>query len=278
MLIHVQPAMAGAPPAWSWSPDPWILMPLAASLLLYAVGVARLWGRAGRGRGLHGVHLARFAVAWLVLGAALVSPLDALGGALFSAHMAQHELLMVVAAPLAVLARPLEAWTWALAPPWRAWIAEATRARAWRRLWSWLTEPATAWALHALVLWGWHVPWLFNAALDNRAIHALQHASFLGSALLFWWSILGRAGPRAQAAALASLFTTMLHTGALGALLAFAPAAWYAYPQPLPFGLAPLEDQQLGGLLMWVPGGAPYLVAGLIVAGGWLGTRAARLR
>jgi putative membrane protein len=96
-------------------------------------------------------------------------------------------------------------------------------------------------------------------------VHALQHASFLGTALLFWWSVLGREAP---GLALASLFTTMLHTGALGALLALSSSPWYApyIGATAAYGLTPLEDQQLGGLVMWIPAGFAYLGAGLALA------------
>jgi len=104
--------------------------------------------------------------------------------------------------------------------------------------------------------------------------HAWQHASFLGSALLFWWTVLGAPTRRAQGAAVVSLFTTMMHSGALGALLTFAAQPWYAgyagHADPAT-GLLPLEDQQLGGLLMWIPGGLVYLVAGLALAARWSG-------
>jgi putative membrane protein len=118
-------------------------------------------------------------------------------------------------------------------------------------------------------LWAWHVPSLFGAALENEAVHAVQHASFLGTALLFWWAVLGRDGRVVQrtGAAMAYLFTTMLHTGALGALLTLAPTPWYPHyaATSAAFGLDPVQDQQLGGLVMWVPGSAAYLAAALFI-------------
>jgi putative membrane protein len=237
---------------------------------MYWVGVRRLWRRAGAGRGIGTGQAACFATAWLALALALTSPLDALGGALFSVHMVQHELLMVVAAPLFVMSRPLEAWTWALPAAWRQPLANAGRLRPVAAAWRTITQPLGAWTLHAVALWGWHIPWLFEAALTSAWLHALQHASFLGTALLFWWSVLGRGGRRADAAGLASLFTTMLHTGALGALLTFAAHPWYAPYAAGSFGLGALEDQQLGGLVMWVPGGLAYMGAGLAIVAAWL--------
>ena len=105
-------------------------------------------------------------------------------------------------------------------------------------------------------------------------MHAWQHASFLFPALLFWWAVLGARGP-APGPAMLYLFTTMMHTGALGALFALSGTVWYpAYGDaPLAFGLMPLEDQQLGGLIMWIPGGLAYVVAGLALCLRWISPR-----
>jgi len=136
--------------------------------------------------------------------------------------------------------------------------------------WLLLTAPLAAWLVHALVLWLWHVPAAFEAALASEGVHALQHTSFVLAALLYWWSVIGH--ERRQGAAMASLFTTMIHTGALGALLTLSPVGWYpAYAtRTLAFGLDPLEDQQLGGLIMWIPAGAAYVACGLATVARWL--------
>ena len=257
--------------AMRWSFEPWVVALLALSSVFYATGVRRLWRRAGRGRGITFGQAARFAAGWLVLCAALVSPIDTLSAELFSVHMLQHELLMVVAAPLLVLSRPLEAWTWALKPAWRKLLARIARIDALHEAWRICSEPIGAWSLHAIAIWVWHVPVLFEAALADEAVHIAQHSCFLSSALFFWWSVFGRGASRHGGASMASLFTTMMHTSALGALLTLAPIPWYAhYAQASVFGLSALEDQQLGGLLMWVPGGIAYLVAGLAVVAAWL--------
>jgi putative membrane protein len=259
-------------------PEPWLFALLAASGVLYAIGLRALWRSAGAGRGIAHAAAARFALGWAAMVVALASPLETLGDRLFSAHMVQHELLMVVAAPLLVLGRPLEAWAWALPAGVVRALAGVGRSRIVRRAWNAATEPVGAWCLHAIALWAWHVPALFDAALASEAVHAAQHASFLGTALLFWWAVLGRGVRRPDGASLASLFTTMVHTGALGALLTFAPHPWYAHYAATPW-LTPLEDQQLGGLVMWVPGGFAYAAAGLAIVGSWLTERApARVR
>lgn len=250
-----------------WSFDPWVVLPLLVSGGLYALGVARLWRSAGAGRGIPAGRAACFTAGWLAVVLALVSPLDALGGFLFSAHMVQHEVLMLVAAPLLVLGRPLAAWAWALPPAGRRGAGRVLRGAAWSAAWRALTGPVSAWSLHAVALWLWHVPALFDATLRSDAVHTLQHASFLGTALLFWWVVLGDEGRVARRAgpALFFLFTTMLHTSVLGALLALAPSPWYPgyAPGAAALGVDLLEDQQLGGLVMWVPCAFAYIGASL---------------
>jgi len=263
------PDGAGAAHWWRWNLEPWLLALLAAAAAFYARGVWRLWSGAGMSRGISRGSACAFAAGWTVLVLALVSPLDALGSLLFSAHMVQHEILMVVAAPLLVLGRPLAAWTWAFGDAGRHRIGRIVRTRWLARPWALLTNPLAAWALHAVVLWAWHVPPWFAAAVEHEGVHVLQHATFLASALLFWWTTLGT-DPRAartSGRAMASLFTTMLHTAALGALLSLAPAPWYApyVGSSAALGFDPLEDQQLGGLVMWVPAGMAYVIAALFL-------------
>jgi putative membrane protein len=265
--------VAGVPAAdwWSWNLAPWLLALMLLSAGGYAVGVRRLWRNAGRGRGIALRQAGAFGLGWVALAIALVSPLDALGGWLFSAHMVQHELLMVIAAPLLVLGRPLAAWAWALPASVGRALGRWTGRGPWATLWGALTDPLVAWALHALALWAWHVPALFDAALHDEAVHIAQHLSFLVTALFFWWAVLGH-DPRGRYGpghSVAYLFTTMLHTAALGALLSLAPTPWYeGYLAPAAaLGVDPVEDQQLGGLVMWVPAGFAYLVAALSVLG-----------
>ena len=241
--------------------EPWLLALLGASAIGYGAGIRALWRKAGAGRGLRGAHVASFAAGWSVLALALASPLDALAARSFALHMVQHELLMTVAAPLLVLGRPLEAWAWAF--PWfsqRVALALG-RSPAFTATWRGFTGLRGAWVLHAMAIWAWHVPSFFRAALADNGVHLVQHLVFLASALAFWWSVLSGARDKAGPA-LASLFTTMLHTGALGAILAFAPTPLYM-DAPSVLGISALEDQQIGGLVMWVPGGLAYLVAAL---------------
>jgi putative membrane protein len=280
-VVVLLPGVAGAhvidpsapPPSWlSWSFDPLVLCTLGVSLGLYALGYRRLrWRSLARTHTRRDRQAAAFLGGWSLLVIALVSPLDGLGAALFSAHMVQHELLMIAAAPLLVLGRPLGVWVWALPPRWRQHVGNAVRWRPLKATWRAMTAPAGAWLLHAAALWLWHMPALFQGALLHPWVHTLQHTSFLASALLFWWTIFRHPG----GAAMLSLFTTMVHTGALGALLTLSPGLWYPlYVEPTAaLGFDPLQDQQMGGLVMWVPGGVAYLVSALAMAARWLDER-----
>jgi putative membrane protein len=275
--VRAHDVAALAPPQLAWTFEPWVVICLALSALLYGLGLARLWPRSGAGRAQLRRRACSFFAGWLVLAAVLVSPLDALGSLLFSAHMLQHEAMMIVAAPLLVLGRPFALWMWGLPPGWRKPVGAAVQGRALQLGWSLLTWPVFAWLFHAAVLWLWHAPLLFEAALHSNAIHTLQHVSFFGSALLFWWAVLGDGGFRPQRGlSMLYIFTTMAHTGALGALLTWSGIVWY--PSYVgageAFGMDALEDQQLGGLIMWVPGGLAYLIAGLALASQWLGRSA----
>jgi putative membrane protein len=187
-------------------------------------------------------HIAAFAAGWFSVALALVSPLDRLASGSFAVHMVQHELLMLIAPPLLILGKPYAALAAALP-------SNVLRIAAWPLC----IPPLAAWGLHAAALWIWHVPRLFDAGLDSDAVHALQHACFFWSALLFWWTVFRRV--RTGTAAL-YLLTMLIVSGALAALLTFAPTPLYAG--------ASLQDQQLGGLIMWVPAGYALLLAGLL--------------
>ncbi|MEZ0264163.1 MAG: cytochrome c oxidase assembly protein [Phycisphaerae bacterium] len=269
------PAQAPPPPDYwrTWVFDPVTVTALACSAVLYAAGAAHIWRSVGAGRGLHAWEAGAFATGWLTLVVALVSPLHPLGEMLFFAHMIQHELLMLVAAPLLVLGRPVVAFLSALPRRWAGRLARAAARPAWRTTWHTITRPLTAWAVHAAVLWVWHAPPLMDAVLHDRTVHALQHVSFFASALLFWWAVIdGGRNRAAYGAAVLYLFTTAVHSGLLGVLITYASAVLYpTYLQTAPrFGWAPLDDQQVGGVIMWIPACTVYIVAGLILFAAWL--------
>lgn len=276
-LAHVDGTAAG-PQTWgelatTWSLDPLVLFALALSGWVYRRGARRLRARVANGRGLRRWERGCFWAGWWTLVLALVSPLHPWGKVLFTAHMTQHELLMLVAAPLLVLGRPLVALLMAMPVEDARALAACARDRWIRVTWSTVTHPFAAWLIHAGALWLWHVPWLFEATLRYEWVHHLQHASFFGSGVLFWWALLNtRPGWSGIGTAALYLFTTMLHSGLLGALILFATTVIYpGYTSTTAaWSLTALEDQQLGGLIMWIPGGMVYVVAALALLAGWL--------
>jgi len=171
--------------------------------------------------------------------------------------MAQHELLMIVAAPLLALARP-ELVCLLLIPP-------RQRRRVARGLYRLRLNLFLAWALHGAALWLWHLPALYEAAVQEPLIHFAQHASFFLTALVFWQAALDRRS--GYGAAALYTFATSLHSGVLGALFFLAPHPWY---RVYGAGTVALEDQQLAGLLMWVPGGVALALMALALFWRWL--------
>jgi cytochrome c oxidase assembly factor CtaG len=126
--------------------------------------------------------------------------------------------------------------------------------------------------LHAVALWVWHLPALYDYAVAHEGVHIIQHLCFFASAALFWWGIAhGRYGRTGYGAAVVYVFATALHGGVLGALLTLSPRVWYSpYLANHPAGLTPLQDQQLAGLLMWVPAGLLSAAGGLVLFAAWL--------
>jgi putative membrane protein len=249
-----------------WVLDPAITIPLAVAAWLY-------WRGAAPAHGTRTWESGCYWAGWLTLFIALVTPLHGMGEVLFSAHMAQHELLMLVAAPLLVLGRPLVPYVWGIPARWRKPVSRPFMSPVIQRLWRVATQPFHSFWIHGVSVWIWHLPLLYQASVRNDAVHALQHATFLLSALLFWWALL-RAPRSRQAYGTATLyvFGTALHTSVLGAMLTFAPSVWYPVYEETTYawGFSALEDQQLGGLIMWVPAGVLYTVAGLLLMGAWL--------
>ncbi|HYD53208.1 MAG TPA: cytochrome c oxidase assembly protein [Gemmatimonadaceae bacterium] len=277
LLLVAGPAVARAHPGqpvephdlWrAWSTEPLVIALLVASALLYARGFAARRHHAGTTRAPAAWRAHAYAAALATLVIALLSPVDALGGALFAGHMVQHLLLTMVAAPLLVLGDPGTSLLWALPIDMRrrmglAWRRAPTLRAAWRAL----GHPLTAWSLHFVALVAWHVPTLYERAVRDDAVHALEHASFFVTALLFWWVV---AAPRPRqrmgtGLALLYLFTSALASTILGALITMATVPWYTVHarSALAWGVNALEDQQLAGLIMWVPAGLVYVGAAL---------------
>jgi cytochrome c oxidase assembly factor CtaG len=253
---------------WTW--PAYIAVPLFAMAVLYVFGLARMHDRGAR---LQAFPIGCFAIGWFSLVIALDSPVHEISEQLFWVHMTQHEILMLVSAPLLVLARPIAPMMFALPEPWRHVFASVGRERSLKRMWLIVSAPFAAWLIHALALWLWHAPLLFDAALRSDFVHGLQHISFLGSALIFWWALVhGHGGRLGYGGAILYVFTTAIHTSVLGAWLTFSPGIWYAaYANTAPlWGYTALEDQQVGGLIMWIPAGTLLTIAALVLLAKWM--------
>jgi cytochrome c oxidase assembly factor CtaG len=251
-----------------WTLSPVLLVPLALSLLIYVAGWARLSRRASSR-----VRPALFLSRWTVLALSLVSPLHEMGERSFTMHMIEHELIMLVATFLLAASSAGGVLAWGLPRPLRHGLGGSWKAPL-QRLWRTLTEPVTATAIQAIVLWAWHAPPLFDRALDSLGWHIAQHACFFLSSLLFWWAMLhprGRASGYGVSAA--CLFATSLIGGALGALMSFSSSPWYADYAAMGMtgiGTDPVTDQRLAGLIMWIPGGLVHGAAALALFYKWL--------
>ncbi|HEX8621492.1 MAG TPA: cytochrome c oxidase assembly protein [Allosphingosinicella sp.] len=273
LLAGAAPALAHEGGGSGWTPDPLVIAPLGLAALVYAIGLARLWRRSDRGRGSLGRDALLFAAGWLTLAGALASPLHRAGETSFTMHMIEHEIVMLLSALLLVAARPGAALLWAFPSRPRRGLGKAGRWRFWHGL----ADPVAATALQSAVIILWHMPAAFDLALRSGPWHVAQHLSFLASASLFWWAMLrGRAGPLVAAAC---LFVTSMVGGGLGALMTLSDSPWYgAYARlgMTPAGLTPGQDQQLAGLIMWIPGGAWHLAAALWFLARALGRMEAR--
>lgn len=254
--------------------SPWDLAATALLALvggLYVLGVRRLRTRGAT----HPAHeTAAFACGWLTLLATVLPPLDALALERFSAHMAQHELMMLAGVPLLMAGRPLPACLFGLPRSVRPHAAALFQHGPAVVTWRVLTAPIVAWALHGAAIWIWHAPALYQWAVRNESVHALQHLIFVGTSALFWWGLLyGRYGRAGYGAAVFYVFTTTVHTGLLGALLTFARSPLYPIYASRAAGqhLDAVGDQQVAGLMMWVPAGILLTATGLALFAAWIG-------
>ena len=195
-----------------------------------------------------------------VLALAVSPPLDQIADRWLFAHMVQHLLLTLVAAPLLVVA--IGAWP-------RLWVTLRTRVSGRREaLGRVLTHPLVALVLSAGVLWAWHAPQAYDAALADARVHAAEHLSFVVAYVLYWWPLLGPGRTeRSNAFRALYLLAGAVTGGLLGALLTFAPDAWYAHytATPSATGLSPLADQHLAGAVMWLVGAVPFVLIGVAV-------------
>ena len=226
----------GAPPttgtlAWRWNLDPALVLALLAGGTLYLLWAERAGTR--RGRWL-------FGLGWATTALALVSPLCALSVSLFAARVGQHMILTLVAAPLVALGLPPGRGR---VPGQEFWAASA----------------------FAGTLWFWHSPGPYDETFLSTAVYWAMHVTTWGSAVLFWWTVF-RAPADRLGLTVAATVVTGLQMALLGAVITWArtPLYWPQFVTPFTWGLTPLQDQELGGTLMWVPGGFIFLAAVIV--------------
>jgi cytochrome c oxidase assembly factor CtaG len=273
---------------WIWTFEPSILIGLAAWTIGYILLVGPVRRRKGWGPPLSRARQAVFHLGSLVALLALVSPLDHLSDVyLLTAHMIQHLLLLVVAPPLWLMGMP------------KGWLDPFIGSGWLQKCLHWITRPISAFLIFNAVVWVWHVPGLYDAALANNSVHILEHLMFIAAAIVGWWPVLGfLPGPAPRAAypvQMLYLFALMISTTGLGALLSLAQYPLYPFyldaprvlgGMPLPvhipgsrlWGLSVMDDQQMAGLIMWVPGNMLYFSAFMVVLNQWFRNEEKRQR
>jgi putative membrane protein len=172
------------------------------------------------------------------------------------------------------MGRPLIVYLWALPTGLRENVANTVRRPWFDTGWHTISGPLVVWLLQAAALWMWHTPALYEAAESNSGIHFIQQAMFFLTATLFWWTMVhGRSGRLGYGAAMLYVFLTFVYSGLLSALLVFSRNPWFSIHEgrTAAWSLSPTEDQQLAGLIMWIPAGLILMGAGLALLAGWLG-------
>jgi len=280
----VMPAFAhGAPrppyegPWWSaWNfNQPLVVTNLGLLSLFYALGIFRLWRRAGVGKTIPLRQAGLFAAGMVVLVLALLSPIDVFSDELAWMHMVQHMLLMGVAAPLLVLGTPFLVSLWALPLPVRRRYGRVKRwIERWRPTRYLLWQPLLMWSLFGFTLWIWHLPVLYEATLYDDLFHDFQHFTFVAVSCLFWRILLDPVSRLrlSRGLGVVYLFITSLHATLLGVFMTLAPKVWYPfYESRAPrWKLSGLEDQQIAGLIMWMPACMIYALVAAVLLGLWL--------
>lgn len=267
----------------SWDLRPEVIFVLALAGTVYTAG---WWRLRERSRANSNSNRWRAGARWrpvaylsgiLLLAIALMSPIDVLGGQLLTMHMIQHVLLVMIIPPLLLLANPLPFLLWGMPKNVRLRASRILSSKSKFRFYlRKTTGPGLVWLVFVVFYWGWHDPNAYNLALQNGFIHDLEHLTFFLVSMLFWWHVIG-AGPRIHrplspigrfAYVLMGIPPNML----AGLAIVFASGPIYTYYESMPriWGLSVMEDQKIGGVIMWVPGSMMYIMAGLILISRWL--------
>ena len=257
---------------WNWEAT--TLLPLLLLLGAYGVGLWRLHRKSRRFPVTPG-RITFFVLGWLALFLALVSPIERYASELFYIHMVQHLLLVMMAAPLFLLANPMAIFLWFLPSTVRRESGQVlTRRRIVPRALRVFTLPQGAFILYTAALWAWHAPLVYQAALRMDPVHHLEHLTLFGTAALFWWPVIGSAPVRSRVSyplRFLYLILATIQNTALGIILTFSDGVIYSYYEGTPahWGIGVIADQQMGGLIMWVGGKMMYLLALAILFFAW---------
>ncbi len=255
---------------WNWQPSIILGTVVTICLYLYAVGPLRVKYRLGPP--VKTGQAVAFILGVNCIFLALFSAIDEIGDKyLFSAHMVQHLFLTIVGPPLMIVGLP----EWLVKPLLRQPLVE--------RVGRFLTYPAVAFILYNLDFWVWHAPPLYDATLTNEFLHILEHLTFIGFGLLYWWPVfspLQEGWPRLSIGGqVLYIFLGGMPTVLLGAGLTFTSPLYTPYIYaPRIWGLSPVQDQQLGGLIMWVPANIAYIVVASVLFLRWMISQEARQR
>jgi cytochrome c oxidase assembly factor CtaG len=265
---------------WAWRPE--IILSLCLGTAVHLAGRTRLRRRMARAKAGTAYAGRRWLVSpWrsvsylgglLILGIALMSPIDILSGQFFYMHMIQHLMLVMIVPPLLLIGNPMPIMLWGLPSSVRLeigrWLRSGSKVRETLRT---LTTPGLVWVYLVTFLIGWHDPRLYGLTLQNELVHDLEHLTFFGTALLFWWHVI-QAAPRihrrlSQGVRIAFTLAVVPPTAITGAVIALSSEPIYTYYADVPRigGMTALQDQMLGGAIMWIPGSMMYILAALIL-------------
>lgn len=259
---------------WNWRPEALFVLGLLGGT--YVIGWQRLHRR-GSSRNAGNGHLVLYLTGLALLGLALLSPLDTLAPRLFFIHMIQHVLLTMLAPPLLLLANPFPVMLWGMPQSLRHGIGHLlTRQAPLRQVFWALTLLPVTWLIHVVTLWGWHHPAAYQAALQYDLVHDLEHLAFFSTGLLFWWPIVNPAprlhGHIAYGWRILYVFLAAGQNTLLAALLSLTERVLYPYYLGMPrlWGLPAVDDQAIGGAIMWIVGGMMYLITILVLVASFL--------
>ena len=254
----------------SWDLRLEIILPLALGGFFYTAGWQRLRER-GSQRLASRWRLIAFLLGLAMVAISLMSAVDSLSSDLFTMHMIQHLLLVMVAAPLIMLGNPFPFIIWGMPRGREIGLALFRPGASFRRMLRQVTGRGVTWMFFVACLWGWHDPGAYDAAIKSDLVHDIEHLSFYLSALLFWWHVV-QSGPviherPSLGARTAYTLSAVPINMVAGVAIAFASEPIYRHYTTVPraWGLTVLQDQMLGGVIMWIPGSMMYIIAGIIL-------------